>query len=94
MVQDARTTPAAELDEKFRELTISAFHAAPSRGEITAAELVDWYLARIEAHNLAGAELQAVVTVNPEPATRPSLGTSSSPPRASSAGRSTVSLCS
>ena len=35
------------------------------RGEITAAELVDWYLARIEAHNLAGAELQAVVTVNP-----------------------------
>ena len=34
-------------------------------GEITAAELVDWYLARIEAQNHAGAELQAVVTVNP-----------------------------
>ena len=65
MVQHARMTPAAELDEKFCELTISAFHAALQSGEITAAELVDWYLARIEAHNLAGAELQAVVTVNP-----------------------------
>jgi amidase len=65
MAQDARITPAAELDEKFRELTIAAFHAALQSGEITAAELVDWYLARIEAHNLAGAELQAVVTVNP-----------------------------
>ncbi len=65
MVQHARMTPAAELDEKFCELTISAFHAALQSGEITGAELVDWYLARIEAHNLAGAELQAVVTVNP-----------------------------
>jgi amidase len=65
MVQDTRTTPAAELDEKFFELTIAAFHAALLSGEITAAELVDWYLSRIEAHNLAGAELQAVVTVNP-----------------------------
>ena len=26
---------------------------------------MDWYLARIQAHNIAGAELQAVVTVNP-----------------------------
>jgi amidase len=34
-------------------------------GELTAAELVDWYLARIAAHNLSGAKLQAVVTVNP-----------------------------
>ena len=65
MVQNARTMPAADLDERFHELTISAFQAALLSGEITAAELVDWYLARIEAHNLAGAELQAVVTVNP-----------------------------
>jgi amidase len=66
VVQDARTTPAAELDQRFCELTISAYHAALQSGEFTAAELVDWYLARIEAHNLAGAELQAVVTVNPK----------------------------
>jgi amidase len=65
MVQNARTMPASELDERFHELTISAFQAALLSGEITAAELVDWYLARIEAHNLAGAELHAVVTVNP-----------------------------
>jgi len=58
-------TPAAELDEKFSELTIAAFHTALHSGEITVDELVDWYLARIEAHNLAGAELHAVVTVNP-----------------------------
>lgn len=65
MVEDARTPPVAELDEKFSELTIAAFHAALLSGEITAAELVDWYLARIDAHNLAGVGLQAVVTVNP-----------------------------
>src|SRR5580693_5456794 len=65
MVQEARMTLAAELDKKLHELTISAFHAGLQSGEITAAELVDWYLARIEAHNSAGAELQAVVTVNP-----------------------------
>jgi amidase len=65
MVLDARMTPAAEPNERFRELTIGIFHAALRDGEVTAAELVDWYLARIEAHNLAGAELQAVVTVNP-----------------------------
>jgi amidase len=65
MAQDARMTPAAELDERFRELTIAAFHAALRRREITAAELVDWYLERIDAQNYAGAELQAVVTVNP-----------------------------
>ena len=38
---------------------------ALQRGELTAVELVDWYLARIRAHNNSGAEIQAVVTVNP-----------------------------
>jgi amidase len=65
MVQDTRSTPAVGLDKEFDELTIAGFHAALVSGEIAVAELVDWYLARIEAHNLAGAELQAVVTVNP-----------------------------
>ena len=58
-------TPVAEPDGRFCELTIVAFHDALRSGEITSAELVDWYLARIEAHNLAGAELHAVVTINP-----------------------------
>jgi hypothetical protein len=54
-----------DLDKKFEELTIDDFHTALRQGEMTSAELVDWYLARIEAHNNAGAEIQAVVTVNP-----------------------------
>jgi amidase len=53
------------VDERFAELTIGAFHAELRRGRLTAVELVDWYLARIQAHNHAGAEIQAVVTVNP-----------------------------
>jgi amidase len=52
-------------DEQCKELTIDAFHAALRKGRLTAAELVDWYLARIQAHNRAGAEIQAVVTINP-----------------------------
>jgi amidase len=54
-----------DLDEKFHELTIEAFHDGLLNGTMTAAELVDWYLARIGAHNHSGVELQAVVTVNP-----------------------------
>jgi len=54
-----------DIDTRFEELTIAAFRTALRKGELTAAELVDWYLARIQAHNMAGAELQAVVTVNP-----------------------------
>jgi Asp-tRNA(Asn)/Glu-tRNA(Gln) amidotransferase A subunit family amidase len=56
---------ATELDRNFEELTIEEFHAGLRRGELTAAELVDWYLSRIQAHDRAGAEIQAVVTVNP-----------------------------
>jgi amidase len=57
--------PVIDLDNRYSELTIGAFHAATRRGDLTAAELVDWYLARIQAHNDTGAEIQAVVTVNP-----------------------------
>ena len=61
----AHTARWTDIDTQFEELTIAAFHAALRNGELTAAELVDWYLARIQAHNMAGATLQAVVTVNP-----------------------------
>jgi amidase len=53
------------LDARCNELTIDAFHGALRRGELTTVELVDWYLARIRAHDSSGAEIQAVVTVNP-----------------------------
>ncbi|MBV9685270.1 MAG: amidase [Solirubrobacterales bacterium] len=52
-------------DTQFEEWTIRRFHAALLTRELTASELVDRYLARIEAHNDAGAEIHAVVTVNP-----------------------------
>ncbi len=35
-------------------------------GELTATQLVDWYLERIQTHNNLGPKIQAVVTVNPE----------------------------
>ena len=52
-------------ETRFEELTIDTFHFALRRGDLTAVELVDWYLARIQAHNKRGAEIQAVITVNP-----------------------------
>jgi amidase len=55
----------SDLDERLGELTIDAFHRALRGGQLTALELVDWYLARIDAHDHAGAQIQAVVTVNP-----------------------------
>jgi amidase len=61
----SKQTRASSADDRFNELTIEAFHAGLRAGELTAAELVDWYLARIEAQNDAGAEIHAVVTVNP-----------------------------
>jgi amidase len=54
-----------DLDNTWAELTIDGCHAAMRRGDLTASELVDWYLARIHAHNEAGVGLRAVVTVNP-----------------------------
>lgn len=54
-----------DLDQPCEELTVEGFHAALRNRELSATELVDWYLARIQAHNGAGVQLQAVVTVNP-----------------------------
>jgi amidase len=55
-----------DIDTQFEELTIAAFHTALRNGELTAAELVDWYLARIAGAQHGRRELQAVVTVNPQ----------------------------
>jgi amidase len=51
--------------DKLDELTIDALHSALRAGVLSAVELVDSYLARIRAHDHAGAQIQAVVTVNP-----------------------------
>ena len=52
-------------DLTLQELTIDGFHNALWNSELTAVELVDWYLARIEANNNSGAQIHAVVTANP-----------------------------
>lgn len=49
----------------YEEFTIDGFHAALRDRQSTSAELVDWYLARIERYDKAGSEIQAIVTVNP-----------------------------
>lgn len=48
---------------KLNELTIRAFHKALNDGEITALELVDYYLGRIEAYDHG---LKAVILTNPD----------------------------
>jgi len=47
------------------ELTISAFHDQVRAGTLTSADLVRWYLERIDAVDVRGPALGAVVTVNP-----------------------------
>ena len=55
-----------DIASGFDELTIDAFHERLRMGELTATQLVDWYLDRIQTHNNLGPKIQAVVTVNPE----------------------------
>ncbi len=47
------------------ELTIARFHEEVRAGQLTSRELTQWYLDRIAAHNVDGAAINAVVTVNP-----------------------------
>jgi amidase len=53
------------LDGGFEELTIDEFHDGLRRGDLTARQLIDWYLEQIQRHDTSGVEIQAVVTVNP-----------------------------
>ena len=47
------------------ELTIARFHEGVREGRMSSRELTRWYLDRIAAHNVDGAAINAVVTVNP-----------------------------
>ncbi len=55
-------------DFRLMETTIDAVHAAFEAGELTCGELVEGYLARIEAYDQAGPALNAVEHVNPRAA--------------------------
>jgi Asp-tRNA(Asn)/Glu-tRNA(Gln) amidotransferase A subunit family amidase len=54
-------------DQKFKveETTIDEVHAAFKRGELSARELVELYLARIEAYDQKGPALNSLISINP-----------------------------
>ena len=49
---------------KIEETTIDAVHAAFQRGELTARELVELYLARIEAYDQKGPAINSLISIN------------------------------
>jgi len=50
---------------QLQEATVASVHAALARGEITCTKLTQLYIERIEAYNLRGPTLRAILTVNP-----------------------------
>jgi Asp-tRNA(Asn)/Glu-tRNA(Gln) amidotransferase A subunit family amidase len=56
----------ARVPFHLQEATIASVHAAFASGELTCARLTQLYLARIEAYNLKGPRLRAIITVNPD----------------------------
>lgn len=51
---------------KLEEATIDDIHSAFRSGELTCRRLVEMYLARIEAYDKDGPELNSIITVNPK----------------------------
>jgi amidase len=60
--------PASTQPRPFHleEATIAGIHAALRSGNLTCVQLTGLYLARIEAYNLKGPALRAIITVNPK----------------------------
>ena len=50
---------------RFQEATIASIHEGLASGQITCTQLTRLYLDRIEAYNLKGPGLRAIITVNP-----------------------------
>lgn len=50
---------------RLQEATIDDIHSAFRSGELTCRRLVELYLARIEAYDKSGPELNSVITINP-----------------------------
>jgi amidase len=57
----------------FMEATVDSFHQFLRAGGVTSSKLTAWYLQRIESHNRQGAEIQAIVNVNPRAAEEAAL---------------------
>ncbi len=64
----AALTPALSETSSFKldEATIASIHAAMRAGTLTAADLVNMYLQRIDAYDKNGPALNTVILVNPE----------------------------
>ncbi len=62
------TTERTPMDSSFnfQEATIASIHNAFASGQLTCARLTKHYLDRIEAYNLKGPALRAIITVNPQ----------------------------
>src|SRR5450755_3981651 len=64
----ATPAPASAQQGRFRfqEATIASVHAALAAGQLTCTQLTKLYLDRIEAYNMHGPALHAIITVNPK----------------------------
>lgn len=61
----AASASYAQTPFHLQEATIASVHAAFADGTLTCAQLVKAYLDRIEAYNLKGPALRAIITANP-----------------------------
>ena len=52
--------------QDFSETSIAELHDAMQRGEVSSAELVDWYLERIEQVDRSGPQLRSMLEINPD----------------------------
>src|SRR5437762_2596491 len=66
MVLAASQARAQQGAFRFQEATIAGIHAAFAAGQLTCTQLARLYLDRIEAYNLPGPALRAIITVNPK----------------------------
>lgn len=57
---------ATTAEHDFREQGVAALQAAMERGELTSRELVEYYLARIEAIDRNGPALNSIIEINPD----------------------------
>ena len=60
------TRAAAQTPFHLQEATIGNVHSAFASGQLTCTQLTRLYLDRIEAYNLKGPTLRAIITVNPK----------------------------
>ena len=62
---EAQSTSGAQTDFEVVEATIAGIHSAMNAGELTARNLVQLYLDRIEAYDKQGPAINAIIVVNP-----------------------------